>query len=408
MAPFWKSNLGKVIIGGCGLQLGLLVSLVAAITVLALSLLCGLAALISFSVAQEVARLPTGTPIPANSIQAEELTRLLAEVDTLIAEMEALPNVSAGPPAPPLVVAQQNDVELYDGPDFKTNPVGLLMAGQSLEIIGRDTGAAWWLVALPNGRFAWAPAPLVTAINVTETVPVVTSPSQLAQPAASGPSFGATPGPGPSPSLTPTPLLPPGTPTPSAELERRFVEDIPAYSSIKASLMTPPLSASFSPDGVQIALTEGIKLYTFKADGSVPQIWLEDNAEYQPAGGAVWSPDGQYLAAVVEYKPTICGRCRSVALIRPADGELSFLAGPDGLSTDSPRWTQEGRLLVNVHPGEPADGVTYVYNIFGEGQAATGIYLLSTSHDGQKWYPWRPGRVWRAGVSERPDSYYND
>jgi hypothetical protein len=64
--------------------------------------------------------------------------------------------------------------------------------------------------------------------------------------------------------------------------------------------------------------------------------------------------------------------------------------------------------LVNVYPGEPADGVAYIYDISGRGQVATGVYVLSSGLDGQRWLPWRPGRIWRAGVSERPDSYYND
>jgi hypothetical protein len=191
-------------------------------------------------------------------------------------------------------------------------------------------------------------------------------------------------------------------------LERQFVEDTASYASIKGSLLVPPVSASYSPDGRLIAMTEGVKLYTFKVDGSVPQIWLEDGNELRPLNGAVWSPDGQYIALVVEFKPPRCSLCRAVAILRPADGEITFLEGPNGLQTDAPRWTQDGRLLVNAHPGEPADGVTYVYNVFGEGQPAEGVYTLSSSHDGQKWFRWLPGRIWRAGVTERADSYYHD
>jgi len=87
---------------------------------------------------------------------------------------------------------------------------------------------------------------------------------------------------------------------------------------------------------------------------------------------------------------------------------MTFLQALDNLDTDAPRWTQDGRILVNVHPGEPAKGTAYVYNIYGEGQPVEGVYILSTSHEGQKWFPWRPGRVWRAGGSERPDSYVGD
>ena len=60
---------------------------------------------------------------------------------------------------------------------------------------------------------------------------------------------------------------------------------------------------------------------------------------------------------------------------------------------------QDGRLLVNVHPDEPARGTMYVYDTLGRGEPASGVYLLSSSHDAQKWL------VWQAGVSERPDTY---
>jgi hypothetical protein len=98
-----------------------------------------------------------------------------------------------------------------------------------------------------------------------------------------------------------------------------------------------------------------------------------------------------------------------VGLLNLAEQSITYLTPPEPLlDTDMPRWTQDGRLLINAHPGEPADGVAYIYNIYGESQKAEGIYILSASHEGQKWFPWLPGRIWQAGVSERADSYNSD
>jgi Tol biopolymer transport system component len=203
-------------------------------------------------------------------------------------------------------------------------------------------------------------------------------------------------------------MPPPGTPTPTSADERQYVEEMPAYQRVKEALFVPPVNASLSPDGKLIAMTERIKLYTVSTAGAHTDIWFEDNAEQGPLGGTVWSPDGKYLAFMVGFKDPKCGPCRSVALLRVSDGLITYLEDPEGLDTDMPRWTQDGRLLINVHPGEPADGVAYVYDISGQRQEAKGVYLLSSSQEGQKWYPWLPGRIWRAGVSERADSYNSD
>jgi hypothetical protein len=196
------------------------------------------------------------------------------------------------------------------------------------------------------------------------------------------------------------------TPTALVTESRIFVEDTPGYKQLREHLSAPPNSASFSPRGDQIAITEGIKLYLVAGDGSDGQILLADDGITKPVGGAVWSPDGKYIAFVAEYLDPGCKPCRSVGLVRLSDGSTYWLETPDMMDSDAPRWTHDGRLLVNVYPGEPANGTTYVYDTARKGQIATGIYVLGSSVDGQRWLPWRPGRVWRAGVSERPDVYY--
>ncbi len=244
---------------------------------------------------------------------------------------------------------------------------------------------------------------LIVAIRDNGTLPAL-----LVQPPGAPTSGGPASSSAPI-SSAPNTLAPPppvGTPTPGAAQSRVFVEDTEGYRQLGYQLSAAPASASFSPTGDQIAVTEGIKLYLVTADAFEGQILLAENGILRPIGGAVWSPDGKYIAVVLEKLN--CSTCRSVGLVRLSDGSVSFLQTPPNLGSDTPRWTQDGRLLVNVHPGEPADGTTYIYDLSGRGEVAVGTYALSTSHDGQRWFPWRPGRTWRGGVSERPDTYYSD
>ncbi len=155
-----------------------------------------------------------------------------------------------------------------------------------------------------------------------------------------------------------------------------------------------------------MALTEGIKLYLITTDSFNGQILMSENGIIKPAGTIVWSPDGQYLAVVVEKLN--CKTCRSIVLIRISDASLFFLQTPNNLTGDEPRWTQDGRLLINVYPVDPAQGKAYVYDLEGKGQVAAGTFALSSSHEGQMWFPWRPGRTWQAGVTERADAYNAD
>lgn len=419
MRPFWQTGFGKLVIGGCGLQLGLVLSLAGVTFVLMFCALCVTTNVITLGLAGQLAQ--TDLPnVPAQAAEpSADVNSLLSEVDFLLTQIEAVQLQEPAAPPPvlpaggkPIIRAMQSEVSLYSGPGIDYAPVGRLAPGESAEIVGRNVNSTWWLVALSNGSFAWAFNALVTAINVNETIPVVTTPSELVQPASFGVAAVATPPPPPPPgppTPTPTPTLPPGTPTPAAEVSRQYVEDTAAYQKIKGALLTPPGSLSFSPDGSRFAMTERIRIYTVGLAGAHTDIWLEDNDKLGPMDGLVWSPDGQYLAFVVGFKQKYCRPCRAVGMLNLAEKTITYLTPPDPLlDTDMPRWTQDGRLLVNAHPGEPANGVAYVYNIYGESQKAEGIYVLSASHEGQKWFPWRPGRVWQAGVSERADSYNSD
>jgi uncharacterized protein YraI len=420
MDPFWKSSTGKLVIGGCGTQIGLLFTFGGLIIILLFCSVCVSLNVLSASLTQELAGQtgqplivpsePTSSPAEIESTLAE-INLVLAEIELLRAKGVVIPGLGqaeSNPAAKPVVLVNQGGVELYSGPGSQYSQVGVLPAGEQLEIVGRNSDSAWWLVARPNGLFAWVSSGAVTSSNVNNTIPVVTIPDQLVQPASSGPFVDTTTSITATATPRPTPTLPPGTPTPTLDQERQYVEDMSAYQRVKAALLVPPVSASLSPDGSKIALTERIKLYTVTTAGAHTDILLADDDTTGPLGGAVWSPDGGFLAYVVGFKDPKCGPCRSVAVQNLSDGSIIYLETSDGLETDAPRWTQDGRLLVNAHPGEPADGTTYVFDRYGLGQEASGTYILSSSHDGQKWYPWLPGRIWRAGVSERPDSYYSD
>jgi hypothetical protein len=425
MHPIWKSKLGKLVIGNCGTQFGMISALSGLVVIFLLGLVCASVNMLSFGLTQRVAKLevadtPTATPVvEASSARDEAVAQLLGEVDSLLAEVESLEVNTPGPPplptdpsaAPfpkPMAMANQSGVNLHSGPGTNYDQIGVLPVGESWDIVGRNIGSTWWVVAAPNGLAGWVADRLVATFNLNDAIPIVVASSDLAQLASSDLPGAATPPVTPTVTATPTPTLPPGTPTPGAEEIRQYVEDTPSYEKVKYYLLVPPVSISFSPDGSQFAMTERIKLYTVMTDGAYTDVWMDDDGKQRPLGNVVWSPDGKYIAFVVGFKNSGCEPCRSVALLHRSDGRITFLEAPNGLNTDAPRWTQDGRLLVNVHPGEPADGVAYVYNIFGEGQEAKGVYVLSSSHEGQKWYPWRPGRTWRAGVSERADSYNSD
>jgi hypothetical protein len=413
MDTFWKSNLGKLFLGGCGTQVGLVLAFAALAGVLVFCSVCALSNALSVAMTRELARLSTNaTATAASNGEAEalqgEIESLVNQVEVLRAQASATPLANAGPSSSsqPFVIANKSEVNLRSGPGLSYNKVGTLALGGRLEIVGRNSDSSWWLVSTPDG-LAWVSAAVVAAYDVNDSIPVVSIPALLAWPTPDGPNPGPNSTPTPNAPTTPTPARPSGTPTATAAESRIFVEDTVGYKRLREQMGPPPLSESFSPGGDQIAISEGIKLYLVAGDGSRGRILLADDDNRRPVGGAVWSPDGKYLAFLVDYKSPKCKPCRSVGLVRLSDASISFLKTPDSMDSDAPRWTQDGRLLVNVYPGEPADGTTYVYDTSGRGQVASGVYVLSSSHEGQKWLPWKPGRTWQAGVSERPDTYYN-
>jgi hypothetical protein len=421
MDPFLRSKSGKLFVGGCGLQLGLLFSFTGLVATLLVCAVCGVFNLLTFGLTGTAAE-PTVAAVSEAAPAPEEVELLRQEMEFLLARVNYLrenppvipiPTATPVPPPPkPVAVASQSGVNLRSGPAINHPRIGRLPLGGSLEIVGRNGDSSWWLVATPGGGVAWLSDMAVAAANVSEAIPVVSIPALYVEPgsiipSALSPSFPTTlPSTG-QPTPTPAFLLPPGTPTPAAQLARRFVQDTMGYKQLIRRLMLPTVSESFSPQGSLIAITERVKLYTIPPDGTTSRVLLEDDDTIDLVGGAIWSPDGRYLAFVAN-QIVDCDPCRRVGLVRMSDGAISYLQSPPDAGLDLPRWTQDGRLLVTAYSEEPVWRRVYIYDISGQGQVAEGVYVLSSSHDGQKWFPWQPGKTWQVDNPLGADSYYRD
>jgi hypothetical protein len=415
MNTFWRTKTGKFIVGGCGTQVGLLLTLGSLMVAVIFCGICLLANVFSISLTQRISAIPpvvTGEPASAD----DELTLIRTRLELLVDRVGSIQAENLIPPSPtplppkPLATARESGVNLRSGPAETYTRLGRLAKGDSLEIVGRNADSTWWLVVTAEGAFAWVADMVVATANVDDSLVVVTIPALLVQP---GPNVAAAvpPGAASSPAsdlAVPASLPLSGTPIPESGVGRRFVLDTLGYKQLIRGLLLPTVSESFSPDGRLLAITEQIKLYTITADGATTRILLENEDEpITLVGDTVWSPDGLYLVFVADQLQD-CDPCRRVGLVRLGDGEISFLEPPPDSALHKPRWTQDGRLLVTAYLDDPAQGRAFLYDTSGRDQPAVGSYRLSSSHAGQKWFPWQPGRSWQVDRAERADGYYGD
>ena len=145
----------------------------------------------------EVSSVLTDTPTPSPTPVPTE-TATPVPTDTPVPEPTATPTQAPPTATPtPIIASVTVDVDLNAraGPGTDYNRVGLLPAGTTVEIIGRNDDRSWWQIVYPNaaGGTAWISSSYGAAIN-TEGVPLGVIP------------------PTPTPSLpipTPIPTVPP-------------------------------------------------------------------------------------------------------------------------------------------------------------------------------------------------------
>lgn len=129
--------------------------------------------------------LPPDTPTPLSidtpvSQPPDTPTPLPAPTDTPVPEqINPVEEVKA------VVASGENDVNLRGGPSLDFPVVGILPAGQTLEIIGRTDDSSWWQVSTPNG-VAWIATSITTASNTDANLPIVDAPPNQATEPSTG------------------------------------------------------------------------------------------------------------------------------------------------------------------------------------------------------------------------------
>jgi micrococcal nuclease len=114
----------------------------------------------------------SATPPPAlQSVETIPTAGMGLSVTPETIEIEP-PARNISPNAMPLVTAGENNVNIRSGPGTDYEIIDTLVAGQSLEIVGRSIDSSWWQVAAPNG-LGWVAVQVTTASNVSNSLPVV-------------------------------------------------------------------------------------------------------------------------------------------------------------------------------------------------------------------------------------------
>lgn len=340
---------------------------------------------------------PTSTPTSTSTPTATPTS-----TPTLTPSPTPIPTATPGP-APGRLTGNLN---VYSGPGTTYSFIGNTDGETVVEIRGIDKSGNWVLISWPGG-YGWVEANFVATEGTPNLPVIVPSPPPIMTPT---PTNTSTPIP-PTATVTRTPL-PTGSPTPGRNVSRILINDTPGYKVLDNQAMAylDPTSAAFAPDGTYIAATEGIKLYTIGRDGNDPHIWEEEDNTQRPVEGIVWSPNGALIAFVADRKrdcaPPACGRVGIIVRTDPGR-EPFYLNPPEGYGMRFPRWVQDGRLLVTIYKDDPANGTVYIYDTAGRGQVAEGTYVLSSSTDGQRQFPWLPGKTWTVGQGGAT-GYYKD
>ncbi|MEM7031251.1 MAG: SH3 domain-containing protein [Chloroflexota bacterium] len=143
-------------------------------------------------VAQRAESTPTPTTTATSTPIPEPTSTPTATLEPTPAPIVTSPTETSTPepePAPilavPMVSAVDSNVNLRSGPGTNFERVGVLLQGDSLEIIGRNEDSSWWQV-LTEDDVSWIAASVTEASNINDSIPVVTlAPQTIEQ---SGPS----------------------------------------------------------------------------------------------------------------------------------------------------------------------------------------------------------------------------
>ncbi|MCB0166911.1 MAG: PKD domain-containing protein [Anaerolineae bacterium] len=152
------------------------------------------------------------SPVPVlvttddNTLRAQEMLTIITPGDSAppptpgssnnnVINISPDPNVTRTPPPP--TVAQLTttaNLNVRSGPGTTFDILGVLLLGQSAEIIGRNAEATWWQIKFPSATqdFGWVSAQFVQASNIAN-VPIVNVP---VPPTPAPPTPTATPEPG--------------------------------------------------------------------------------------------------------------------------------------------------------------------------------------------------------------------
>ncbi len=152
--------------------------------------------------------------VVGGGLTAQASFNLEAAVETPTPTVAATPTITPTPemptatPAPILTpqpgaprITANTDLNVRSGPGTQYPSLGLLAAGQTAPVTGRNAEGNWWQITFPGvpGERGWVAGQYVTAENVTD-VPVVAPPPPPPQL--------------PTPFLPPPTLVPPPPPTP--------------------------------------------------------------------------------------------------------------------------------------------------------------------------------------------------
>ena len=117
----------------------------------------------------------------------------------------------------------------------------------------------------------------------------------------------------------------------------------------------PLFGLDWSPDGSQLAYSSGGKLYVADVEKGGRRLLHEGRWDIRGASAPAWSPDGRFIAFIVENADFVYGSVGNFANFAPTRLALVTLADSaettlvdDGAMNLSPQWLPDGRGLLFV------------------------------------------------------------